>query len=104
MLKGRLDRVWVPHATFAMPVDNQPIRGLMTDIRHIVGNTIHGSPLLWIRIARDPGRRTPTPDIRAISHPRCRTTWLGLTRMDESTAAGRRISGEGGADVAAALG
>jgi len=90
MLKGWLDRVWVPHVTFTLPKDNQPIRGMMTNIRHIVGITTYGSPWWWIKFVRDPGRRTLTTGIRAICHPKCKTTWLALYRMDESTDAGRR--------------
>ncbi len=89
MLKGWLDRVWVPHVTFTLPENNKPIRGLMTNIRHIVGITTYGSPWWWIKVVRDPGRRTLTTGIRAICHPHCRTAWLGLYRMDESTQASR---------------
>ena len=62
----------------------------MTNIRHIVGITSYGSPWWWIRVVRDPGRRTLTTGIRAICHPKCKTTWMAHYRIDESTDASRK--------------
>ena len=44
MLKGWLDRVWVPHVTFTMPTETKPIGRNMTNIRIIVAVTTLGSP------------------------------------------------------------
>jgi putative NADPH-quinone reductase len=85
MLKGWFDRVWLPHRAFTLPEDQQPIRGLMTNIRVLVGITSYGSPWWWIRLVGDPGRRTLLRGVRAICAKRCRTRWLGQYRMDEAT-------------------
>jgi putative NADPH-quinone reductase len=82
MLKGWIDRVWVPHETFTLPEGNEPIRGLMTNIRLLGGISTYGAPWLWTRWVGDPGRRVIMRGIRAICAPRCRTFWLALHRMD----------------------
>ncbi len=83
MLKGWLDRVFVPHATFTMPVDNKPIMGLLQNIRVIAAVTTLGSPRWWWLLVGQPGRRVLLRGIRALCHRRCRTVWLALHRMDE---------------------
>lgn len=85
MLKGWLDRVWLPHRAFTLPEGDQPIRGLMTNIRVLVGLTSYGSPWWWIKFLGDPGRRALTRGIRPILNRRCETRWLAHYRMDAST-------------------
>jgi putative NADPH-quinone reductase len=82
MLKGWLERVLVPHETFTMPEGNQPIRGLMTNIRLIGVITSLGSPTWWWWIMGAPGRRILLTGIRALCAPGCRTFWLALHRID----------------------
>ena len=85
MLKGWLDRVWVPHATFTMPEDGQPIRPLMTHIRFLGVITTCGAPWWWSKFVGEPGRRTILRGIRALCAKRCRTLWMAHYRMDFST-------------------
>jgi NAD(P)H dehydrogenase (quinone) len=90
MLKGWIDRVWVPFATFELPQGMQPIRGRMRNIRLIGGISTYGSPWWWARfVIGDPGRRVILRGLRPLCHPRCRTFWLGHYRMDGSTPASR---------------
>jgi putative NADPH-quinone reductase len=89
MLKGWLDRVWLPHEAFELPERLRPIRGLVHNIRLLGAITTYGSPWLWIRWMGDPGRRIVMGGIRPICHPRCRTFWLAHYRMDSSTPASR---------------
>ncbi len=89
MLKGWLDRVWVPHATFAMPEGNKPIGRVLTNIRLIGAISTLGSPKWWWWIMGAPGRRTLLTGLSVLCAPRCRTFWLGLHRMDSATAAER---------------
>ena len=49
MLKGWIDRVWVPHATFELPKGLAPIQGRLHNIRLIGGFSTYGSPWWWIR-------------------------------------------------------
>ncbi len=85
MLKGWLDRVWVPHVTFTLPGGNEPLRAQMTHIRLLGGITTCGAPWWWTKVVGEPGRKTILRGIRAICHRRCRTLWLAHYRMDEST-------------------
>ena len=85
MLKGWLERVWVPHATFSMPEGNQPIRPLMQHIRRLAIVTTYGSPWWWIQVVGDPGVRTVMRGIRALCAKRCHRLKLAHYRMDDST-------------------
>jgi putative NADPH-quinone reductase len=89
MLKGWLDRVWIPYVTFTLPEGNEPIRGLMHNIVRIAGVSTSGASRLWLAMVGNPGRRTITRGVRALCHPRCRTTWLAHYNIDRSTPASR---------------
>ena len=90
MLKGWIDRVWVPFATFELPQGLEPVRGRMQNIRLIGGFSTYGSPWWWIRlVSGDPGRRIVMKGLRPLCHRRCRSFWLGHYRMDSSTPASR---------------
>jgi NAD(P)H dehydrogenase (quinone) len=91
MLKGWLDRVWVPHATFKMPEGNAPIARVMTNIRHIVAITTLGSPGWWWRVVGEPGRKILLRGIAALCHPRVKRTWLALHRIDTAPAEERAL-------------
>ena len=90
ILKGWLDRVLVPHATFALPEPGKPIRPRLTNIRRLVVLSSCGAPWWWMMLVGAPGRRTLTRGVRAICHPACRTRWLAHYRMDSSTDRSRR--------------
>lgn len=104
MLKGWIDRVWVPHATFDLPAGLRPIRGRMRNIRLLGGVSTYGSPWWWTRfVVGDPGRRIVMRGIKPLCHPRCRTFWLGHYRMDSSTPRTRGAFLERVARLAASL-
>jgi putative NADPH-quinone reductase len=90
MLKGWLDRVWVPHATFAMPQGNRPIGRVLTNIRLIGAISTLGSPKWWWWLIGAPGRRTLLTGLSVLCAPRCATFWLGLHQMDGTSAADRK--------------
>lgn len=85
MLKGWLDRVWVPHATFGMPEKNKPISRVLTNIRLIGAVSTLGSPKWWWWLMGAPGRRILLTGLSVLCAPRCRTFWLGLHEMDSLT-------------------
>jgi len=90
MLKGWLDRVWIPHATFTMPTDGKPIGPVLTNIRIVGAVSTLGSPWWWWTFfMHAPGRRTLITGLKVLCAPRCRTFWLGLHDMDSVTAAKR---------------
>ncbi len=90
ILKGWLDRVFVPHVTFAMPVGNQPVQPLLQHIGCIGGIATYGAPWLWTQWVGDPGRRIVMRGLRALVHPRARTFWAAHYKMDSSTPASRQ--------------
>ncbi|KAF0231176.1 MAG: NAD(P)H dehydrogenase [Beijerinckiaceae bacterium] len=82
MLKGWLERVFIPHETFSMPEGNQPIRGLLPNIRFIGAITSLGSPKWWWWLMGRPGQRILLTGIRVLCAPACTTLWLALHRID----------------------
>jgi putative NADPH-quinone reductase len=91
MLKGWLDRVWIPHETFKMPEPGKPIARVMTNIRLIAAISTLGSPGWWWKwVMGEPGRRIMVRGIRPLVAPKCRTIWLSLHQMDSTTDADRR--------------
>lgn len=90
MLKGWMDRVWVPHATFTMPEHGQPIRAVMTNIRLLGVITTLGAPWWWWNVAIGaPGRKILLRGLRPLIDRRARTFWLSLHEMDSAGAARR---------------
>ncbi|GEP06342.1 NAD(P)H-dependent oxidoreductase [Methylobacterium oxalidis] len=89
MLKGWIDRVWLPGVAFhlAGPGDLQP---RLTDIRRIAVVTTYGSPrwLLWL--IGWPDWRVFRHGIRPLCAPRCRLDWIALTGMDSCSPERRR--------------
>lgn len=85
MLKGWIDRVFVPHATFKMPEPGKPISRVMTHIRVVGAISTLGSPLWWWWLMGMPGRRMLLTGISVLCSPKVRTFWLGLHRMDSTT-------------------
>lgn len=85
MLKGWLDRVWVPHAVFRMPEPGKPIRGNLPNIRLIGAISTLGSPSWWWWFIGMPGRRTLLTGLSVLCARRTKTFWLALHRMDSTT-------------------
>lgn len=90
MLKGWLDRVWVPHATFTMPSGKQPISRVLSNIRFLGAVSTLGSPWWWWRfVVSEPGRRMVLRGLRPLVALRAKTLWLALHEIDTSTQAQR---------------
>ena len=85
MLKGWLERVWLPGVAFEIPRgSHRRATGLFTNIRHFTVVTTSGSPWWWLRVIRDPCRSLFTRGLRILFHRRCRVRWLQLHAMDHS--------------------
>lgn len=88
MLKGWLERVWLPGVAFLPP----PRRGSMAqpglhNIRRLTVVTTGGAPWWWLKLIGDPHRKLFTRGLRALFAPGCRTTWLQLHDMNNVTRA-----------------
>ena len=87
MLKGWIDRVWVPHASFALPTDKIEWAPHLTNIRLMGVVTTLGSPWWWWTVGMGaPGRKVILRSLKLCCHRRCRSFWLALHRMDSTTA------------------
>ena len=89
MLKGWLDRVLVPHATFTMPTETRPMGPALTHIRRVSVVTTAGAPWVHSKLMGEPGRRTLLRGFRGLCQPRCRTDYLALYRIDSADEARR---------------
>jgi len=90
MLKGWLDRVWLPGVTFSMPAGNRRlIRGELGNIRLFIGITTSGSPWWWLKLIGDPGRSLFMKGMRPLYARRCRMRWMQLYNMDHASQADR---------------
>jgi putative NADPH-quinone reductase len=89
MLKGWLDRVWLPEVAFRLAPDGGRIHPMMTHIRLLGGVSTYGSPWWWTRWVGDPGRRVLMRGLRPLCAPQCKTFWLAHYNIDRSTPATR---------------
>ncbi len=90
VLKGWFERVWLPGVAFLVP--DKPGGKAAPGMQHIVRQvviTTSGSPWWWLKFIGDPCRRFFTRGLRALYHPRCKTTFLQLHGMNVSTQAQR---------------
>jgi putative NADPH-quinone reductase len=91
ILKGWLERVFVPHETFEIVDAPNPVRGLLTNIRLLGGISTYGSPWWLVRLVmHDPGRTIVLGGLRQLCARDCHTFWLGLYRMDTASEERRR--------------
>lgn len=90
MLKGWLERVFVPHATFTMPGEDRIISGMLRHIKVVAAVSTLGSPWWWWRLIGQPGRRILLSGIGALANFRARRIWLALHKMDTVSEEKRR--------------
>ncbi len=90
MLKGWLERVWLPGVTFRVAVAKQrTIGGELRNIRRFVGITTSGSPWWWLTLIGNPGRSLFMRGLRPLYAKGCRMKWLQLHNMNHVTQAER---------------
>lgn len=90
MLKGWLERVWLPGVSFDVADAKQRrAKPKLQNIRLFVGITTSGAPWWWLRLIRDPGRNLWTRGLRVLFAHRCKSVWLQLYNMNHTTDADR---------------
>lgn len=85
MLKGWIDRVWVRGVAWELPPGHNRIRGRLTNIRRLTAVTTHGSSKLVNMLEGEGGKRTLGRTLRVLCHPRAKTRWLALYRIDRAS-------------------
>jgi NAD(P)H dehydrogenase (quinone) len=86
MLKGWLERVWLPGVSFRIASAKQrTIGGELGNIRLFVGITTSGSPWWWLKVIGDPGRSLFMKGLRPLYAKGCRMKWLQLYNMNHVT-------------------
>jgi len=90
MLKGWLERVWLPGVSFRIASAKQrTIGGELRNIRLFVGITTSGSPWWWLKVIGDPGRSLFMKGLRPLYAKGVRMRWLQLYNMNHVTQAER---------------
>jgi len=86
MLKGWLERTWLPGVAFTVPTKPGERPGpALRHIRWLGVVTTSGSPHWWLWLIRDPGRMLFVRGLRALLARRCRVVWLQLYSMDTAS-------------------
>jgi NAD(P)H dehydrogenase (quinone) len=85
MLTGWLDRVLVRGVAWEVTDGGVSIMRRLTNVRHVVAITSHGSSKFLNVIEGESGRRVLGRAVRLLCHRFARTTWLALYNVDRST-------------------
>ena len=87
MLKGYIDRVWLPGTVFELVGGRT--RSRLTHITHYAAVTTYGSPW-WLNLYRNSGKAVLMRRMRHLVPRSARTLWLAQYGMDAIDAAKRR--------------
>ena len=86
ILKGWLDRVFLPGTAFLMPATpTGPVRPGLRHIKRLAVFTTYGASWWLIRLIGAPGKRTLLRGVRLLCAKSCKTCFLAHYGMDGST-------------------
>jgi NAD(P)H dehydrogenase (quinone) len=85
MLKGWFDRVLMNKVAWVLPEGANRIQPLLTNVRHLIVVTTHGSSKFINGLEGESGKRTVFRSVRLMLHRRVRCEWLAMYGIDNAT-------------------
>lgn len=85
MLKGWFDRILMNGVAWILPEGAARIRPLLTNVRHLIVVTTHGSGKFINALEGESGKRTVFRSVRLMLHRRVRCEWIGMYGLDNAT-------------------
>lgn len=82
ILKGWIDRVFMNEVAWVLPEGEARIKPLLTNVRRLFVVATHGSSKIINSLQGESGKRVALRSIRAMFHPRVKTQWVGIYRLD----------------------
>lgn len=85
ILKGWFDRVLMNKVAWVLPEGANRIQPLLTNVRHLIVVTTHGSSKFINGLEGESGKRTVFRSVRLMLHRRVRCEWLAMYGIDNAT-------------------
>ena len=86
LLKGWLERVWLPDVAFAIPTGKQKrAQGKLRNIKRFCVITTSGSPRWWLWLIGNPGKRMLFNGYKILFNKYCKLKWFQLYNMNHVT-------------------
>jgi NAD(P)H dehydrogenase (quinone) len=82
IVKGWIDRVFMNGVAWVLPDGAVRIKPLLTNIQKFAVITTHGSSKVINAIQGESGKRITMRSIRLMFHPRVKTKWFGIYKLD----------------------
>lgn len=85
LMKGWIDRVFMNEVAWVLPDGEARIKALLTNVRKFAVVTTHGSSKFVNALQGESGKRIAMRSIRLMFHPRVRTKWIAVYKLDRSS-------------------
>ena len=86
LLKGWLERVWLPGVAFEIPTGKQKVaQGKLRNIKRFCVITTSGSPRWWLWLIGNPGKKMLFKGYKVLFNKYCKLKWLQLYNMNHAT-------------------
>jgi putative NADPH-quinone reductase len=85
MLKGWFDRVLMNGVAWVLPDGANRIQPLLTNVRHLIVVTTHGSSKFVNALEGESGKRTAFRSVRLMLHRRVRCEWVAMYGIDNAS-------------------